>query len=58
MDKKLKNPTASEMGRKGGKARIAKLTKAERRRLARLAAETRWGRAKATKKTPPAHTEP
>ncbi len=53
MSKKPNAPTASEIGRKGGKSRMAKLTKAERQALARLAAETRWAKAKARKKPSP-----
>jgi hypothetical protein len=43
-----KNPHAVALGRrggvKGGKARAAALTAAERRRIARKAAEARWGK--------------
>ena len=49
--KRHKDPAAVALGRKGGKARIAKLSKEERSRLARLAVQTRWARAKA--KNPP-----
>lgn len=42
-----KNPAAVLLGRlgglKGGKARAAKLTKAERSKIARKAARKRWG---------------
>jgi len=42
-----KNPAAVELGRlggqKGGKARAAKLTSAQRREIARKAARKRWG---------------
>jgi hypothetical protein len=42
-----KDPLAVELGRrgglKGGKARAAKLTPEDRRRIARRAAEARWG---------------
>ncbi len=48
-----KDPAAVALGRKGGKARIAKLTKEERSRLARLAVQARWARAKVAKKSPP-----
>ncbi len=50
--KHRKDPAAVALGRKGGKARIAKLSKEERRRLARLAVQTRWARAKAAKGPP------
>lgn len=46
-NEKKKNPAAVQLGRlgglKGGKARAAKLSKEERSRIARLAAEARWG---------------
>lgn len=45
------------LGRKGGKARIAKLSEEERSRLARLAVQTRWARAKTAKNTPPTDGE-
>src|SRR5438045_2066021 len=45
-----KNPAAVALGRKGGlvggKARAAKMTKAERTTAAKKAAAARWGRAK------------
>ncbi len=40
-----KNKAAVELGRKGGKARAAKLTKEQREDIARLAAQARWRRA-------------
>jgi hypothetical protein len=44
--KSAKNPAAVELGRrgglKGGKARAAKLTKAQRSEIARRAARARW----------------
>lgn len=44
---KAKNPAAVALGRlgglKGGKARAAKLTKAQRSEIARKAARKRWG---------------
>ena len=47
-----KNPHAVALGRlggqKGGKARAKKLTAAQRREIARKAAETRWGRRRPT----------
>ena len=45
-----KNPAAVELGRlggkKGGKARAAKLTAAERSEIAKKAAAARWGRSR------------
>jgi len=47
---KAKNPHAVALGRrgglKGGKARMANLTDAQRRELARKAARARWAKAK------------
>lgn len=44
---RMKNPAAVELGRlggkKGGKARAAALTAAERKRIAQDAARKRWG---------------
>jgi len=37
-----KDQAAVELGRKGGKARAEKLTPAQRRRIARKAAQARW----------------
>ena len=37
-----KNKAAQELGRKGGKARAAKMSKKRRSEIARKAAETRW----------------
>ena len=39
-----KNKAAVELGRKGGKARAAKLTAEQRSKIARKAAASRWGR--------------
>jgi len=51
--KKAKNPHAVALGRlgglKGGKARTARLTAAQRSELARKAVLARWARAKAKK---------
>jgi hypothetical protein len=48
MKVKVKNPAAVELGRKGGQAKVPKgtamLSKAERRRRGREAAEARWGK--------------
>lgn len=43
---KKKNPAAVELGRKGGKARIKNLTKAQRRQLGKDLAAARWNTAK------------
>ena len=40
-----KNKAAVELGRKGGRARAAKLTKEQREDIARLAAQARWRKA-------------
>jgi hypothetical protein len=37
-----KDPAAVAMGKKGGKARAARMTPEERRKIASRAAETRW----------------
>ena len=39
-------PTAEEMGRKGGKARAAGMTKEERSEAARAAVTARWAKVK------------
>jgi hypothetical protein len=39
-----KDPAAAALGRKGGKARAAKLTSTERREIASKAASSRWKR--------------
>jgi hypothetical protein len=41
---KKKNPHAVELGRKGGKARIDKLTPERRREIAQRAARARWAK--------------
>lgn len=41
---KKKNAAAVELGRKGGKARVKKLTPEERKESARKAAEARWAK--------------
>lgn len=35
---------AAELGRRGGKARLTKMTAEERTRIAKLAAQARWGK--------------
>ncbi len=44
-----KNKAAVELGRKGGKARAAKMTPERRREIARRAAAARWARDQAKK---------
>ena len=39
-----KNQAAVELGRKGGKARAAKLSKKRRTEIAKKAAQSRWGK--------------
>ncbi len=39
-----KNKAAVELGRKGGKARAAKMTPERRRKIAKKAAEVRWAK--------------
>jgi hypothetical protein len=41
---KRKSPAAVSLGRKGGKKRMADLTKEQRSELAKKAAEARWKR--------------
>lgn len=43
---KRKSPAAVALGRKGGRARMSKMTAEERSRLGRLAATARWGKKK------------
>lgn len=40
------NPTASEMGKAGGKARAEKLSSKRKKEIATKAAKTRWGKSK------------
>ncbi len=44
LDDDGKNKAAVELGRKGGKARAAKLTAEQRREIAQKAAAARWGK--------------
>jgi len=44
--KKQKDPNAVALGRKGGKARLQKLTPERRSEIARKAVLTRWAKAK------------
>jgi hypothetical protein len=54
---KKKNPAAVALGRlggvKGGKARMAKLSKKERSQLARKAIKARWSKVKITRELLP-----
>ncbi len=43
---KRKNPAAVALGRRGGKARLKKMTAEERSRIARLAVQARWAKHK------------
>ena len=45
LDDDGKNKAAVELGRRGGRARAAKLTKGQREDIARLAAQARWRKA-------------
>jgi len=46
---KEKKFSASEFARRGGKARAEKLTKEQRKEIARKAAKARWGKKKEQK---------
>jgi hypothetical protein len=52
MAKKEKDPNAVALGRKGGKARLQKLTPEERKNIAKKAVAARWAKAKANKQKP------
>jgi hypothetical protein len=43
---KRKDPAAVALGRKGGRARMTKMSPEERKRIAHLAATTRWEKKK------------
>jgi len=49
MAKKEKDPNAVALGRKGGKARLHKLTSEERKSIARKAVTARWAKEKEKK---------
>ena len=49
MAKKEKDPNAVALGRKGGKARLHKLTSEQRKDLARRAVNARWAKEKEKK---------
>ena len=52
MAKKEKDPNAVALGRKGGKARLEKLTSEERKSIARKAIAARWAKENAKKQKP------
>ena len=47
---KKKNPAAVQLGRRGAKARMTKLTSEQRREVAQKAATARWGKKPRKKK--------
>ena len=47
---KKKNAAAVALGKRGGKARMVKMTPEQRSAVGRLAAKARWAKAKAAKK--------
>jgi len=49
MTKKEKDPNAVALGRKGGKARLQKMTPERRKEIARKAVAARWAKAKLKK---------
>ena len=49
MAKREKDPNAVALGRKGGKARLQKMTPEQRQEIARKAAIARWSRLKIKK---------
>jgi hypothetical protein len=49
MPKKVKDPNAVALGRKGGKARLQKITPERRKEIARNAIAARWAKAKTKK---------
>ena len=51
-EKKDKNPHAMALGRLGGKARLQKLSREERRQIAKKAIETRWAKEKKRRNSP------
>jgi hypothetical protein len=53
MKKKAKDPNAVALGRKGGKARLERLTSQQRSEIARKAATARWAKAKNRKAEKP-----
>ena len=48
-DERELSSAAAELGRKGGQARARKLTGAERQRIAKSAAESRWRKSRAAR---------
>ena len=51
MDKR-KNPAAVHLGRKGGKARLTKMTAEQRQAIARKGANARWGKTRDKSRAP------
>jgi hypothetical protein len=49
MTKKEKDPNAVALGRKGGKARLHKMTSEERKTIARNAVAARWAKVREKK---------
>jgi hypothetical protein len=49
MAKKQKDPNAVALGRKGGKARLQKMTPEQRQAVARKAVAARWAKAREKK---------
>lgn len=49
MTKKRKDPNAVALGRKGGKARLLKMTPEQRQAIARKAVTARWAKAREKK---------
>ena len=54
----LMSQLMAQLGRSGGTKRMAGLTKAQKRRLARKAARMRWGTKRTGKMSSPAKTRP
>jgi hypothetical protein len=50
MTKKAKDPNAVALGRKGGKARLQKMTPEQRQEIARKAVTARWAKTRTKKK--------
>jgi hypothetical protein len=51
MSKKEKDPNAVALGRKGGKARLQKLTPEQRKSIAKKAVSARWAKEKLKRDT-------
>ena len=52
-EQKDKNPNAMALGRLGGKARLQKLSREQRRQIAKKAIEARWAKVKSKGRNPP-----